>query len=120
MFADELDIHLVPKVGAQWVPQESRYEVMTPGKNETHYLAGALDASTGELDYTLGDRKNNELFRDLLNVLDQTYPTSRIDRIYVGSTTTVFVRPKRLISGWRSIPDWSGCGCRHIVLRQSD
>ena len=83
VFADELDIHLLPKVGAQWMPQGSRYEVMTPGKNETHYLAGAVDASTGKLHYTLGDRKNNGLFRELLDVLDHTYPASRIDRIYV-------------------------------------
>jgi putative transposase len=83
VFADELDIHLLPKVGAQWMPQGSRHEVMTPGKNEKHYLAGALDASTGELHYTLGERKNNGLFRDLLDVLDHTYPASRIDRIYV-------------------------------------
>ena len=83
VFADELDIHLQPKVGAQWIPQGSRLEVMTPGKNETHDLAGALDASTGKLHYTLGDRKHNGLFRDLLDVLDQSYPASRIDRLYV-------------------------------------
>jgi putative transposase len=83
VFADELDIHLLPKVGAQWVPQGSRHEVMTPGKNEKHYLAGALDTSTGALHYTLGEGKNNGLFRDLLDVLDQTYPAARIDRIYL-------------------------------------
>ena len=83
VFADELDIHLLPKVGAQWMPQGSRHEVMTPGQNEKHYLAGALDASTGQLHYTLGDRKNNGLFRELLNGLDQSYPASQIDRIYV-------------------------------------
>ena len=82
-FADELDIHLVPKVGAQWMPQGSRHEVMTPGQNEKHDLAGALDASTGKLHDTLGDRKHNGLFRELLNLLDQTYPASRIDRIDV-------------------------------------
>jgi transposase len=49
VFTDELDIHLLPKVGAQWVPQGSRHEVMTPGQNEKHDLAGALDASTGGL-----------------------------------------------------------------------
>ncbi len=32
VFADELDLHLLPKVGAQWVPQGSRHEVMTPGQ----------------------------------------------------------------------------------------
>ena len=41
VFADELDIHLLPKVGAAWMPQGTQAEVMTPGKNEKHYLAGA-------------------------------------------------------------------------------
>ena len=83
VFADELDIHLLPKVGSQWIPRGSRHEVMTPGKNEKYYLAGALDISTGELHYSLGERKNNGLFRELLTVLDQTYPASQIDSIYV-------------------------------------
>jgi hypothetical protein len=29
VFADELDIHLVPKVGAAWMPKGSQEEVMT-------------------------------------------------------------------------------------------
>jgi putative transposase len=65
------------------VPQGSQHEVMTPGKNEKHYLAGALDALIGELYYTLGDRNNNGWFRELLNGLDHTYPASRIERIDV-------------------------------------
>ena len=49
VFADELDIHLLPKVGAAWMPQGTQVEVMTPGKNEKHYLAGALHLATGKL-----------------------------------------------------------------------
>jgi putative transposase len=81
--ADELDIHLLPKVGAQWMPQGSRLEVMTPGKNEKHYVAGTLETLTGEIHYTLGNRKNHGLFRDLLDMRDHTSPASRIDRMYV-------------------------------------
>jgi len=39
VFADELDIHLLPKVGAAWMPKGSQEEVMTPGQKEKHYLA---------------------------------------------------------------------------------
>ena len=74
VFADELDIHLLPKVGAAWMPQGTQVEVMTPGKNEKHYLAGALHLATGQLLYCLGPRKNNGLFRDLLTLLDVIYP----------------------------------------------
>jgi transposase len=83
VFADELDIHLLPKVGAAWMPQGTQEEVMTPGKNEKHYLAGALNLATGKLLHCLGPRKNNGLFRDLLTLLDRTYPTPWVTRIYV-------------------------------------
>ena len=40
VFADELDIQLLPKVGAACMPKGTQEEVMTPGTNETYYLAG--------------------------------------------------------------------------------
>jgi transposase len=82
VFADELDIHLLPKVGAAWMPQGTQEEVMTPGKNEKHYLAGALHLATGKLLYCLGTRKNNGLFRELLTLLNATYPACQITHIY--------------------------------------
>ena len=83
VFADELDIHLLPKVGAAWMPQGTQEEVMTPGKNEKYYLAGALHLATGKLLYCLGPRKNNGLFRDLLSLLDTTYPAPGVTHMYV-------------------------------------
>ena len=83
VFADELDIQLLPKVGAAWMPQGTQAAVMTPGKNEKHYLAGALHLTTGQVLYCLGPRKTNVLFRDLLMLLDATYPAPEITRIYV-------------------------------------
>ena len=83
VFADELDIHLLPKVGAAWMPQGTQVEVMTPGTNEKHYLAGALNLATGTLLSCLGPRKNNGLFRALLSLLDTMYPAHQITRIYV-------------------------------------
>ena len=66
VFADELDIHLLPKVGCAWMLKGTQVEVMTPGQNQQHYLAGALDLATGTLCHCLGARKTNALFRDLL------------------------------------------------------
>jgi putative transposase len=83
VFADELDIHLLPKVGAAWMLQGTQVEIMTPGKNEKHYLAGALHLATGKMLYCLGPRKNNGLFRELLTLLDHTYPASSVTRISV-------------------------------------
>jgi putative transposase len=83
VFADELDIHLLPKVGCAWMPKGTQVAVMTPGQNQKHYLAGALEPTTGTLLYTLGSRKTNALFRDLLTCLDARYPEERYTRLYV-------------------------------------
>jgi hypothetical protein len=53
LFADELDLPLLPKVGSQWMPRGTQVEAMTPGKNERRYLAGALDLRTGRVNYCL-------------------------------------------------------------------
>ncbi len=83
LLADELDLHLLPKVGAQWMPKATQVEVMTPGKNERRYLAGALDVRTGQVHHCVWFRKMTGLFLDLLNLLDRAYPARRFDRIYV-------------------------------------
>lgn len=83
VFADELDIHLLPKVGCAWMPKGTQLEVMTPGQNQKHYLAGALELSTGMLHHCLGLRKTNALFRDLLTQLEARYPADRYTRLYV-------------------------------------
>ncbi len=82
-FADELDIHLLPKVGYQWMPKGEQVEVPTPGTNEKRYLAGALDIRTGALVYRVWWRKTHGLFLDLLATLDRTYPASRFTHLYV-------------------------------------
>ena len=83
LFADELDIHLLPKVGYQWTEKGPQQEVMTPGTNEKNYLAGALDIVSGKLLHCVWLRKTNGLFIDLLKVIDRTYR--------LGQYTTIFV-----------------------------
>jgi putative transposase len=83
VFADELDIHLLPKVGYAWMPKGTQVEVMTPGTNEQHYLAGALAVATGTVHHCVGPRKTNALFRALLQALDAAYPAAQYRRIYV-------------------------------------
>jgi transposase len=78
--ADELDMHLLPKVGSAWMPQGTQVAVMTPGTNEKPYLAGALDLGTGTLHPCLGPRKTTGLFRDLLQTLEAAYPAPQYQR----------------------------------------
>jgi transposase len=83
VFADELAIHLLPKIGAAWMPQGTPLAVMTPGTNAKRYLAGALELSTGILRHGCGPRKTNALFRALLQTLAATYPAPQFERVYV-------------------------------------
>ena len=81
LFADELDIHLLPKIGYQWMLKGTQEEVMTPGSNKKMFLAGALDIMTGKILHTVGCSKNRFLFIELLNRIERTY--KKFDRIYV-------------------------------------
>jgi hypothetical protein len=70
VFADELAIHLWPKVGWVWMPQGTQVEVMTLGHNHKHSLAGALALATGALLHCLGARNTIALCRALLALLE--------------------------------------------------
>ena len=60
----------------------AQLEVRTPGKNQKRYLAAALDPATGQTYYVLGPKKNNALFRKLLDHLRQTCG-KRYRKIYI-------------------------------------
>ena len=49
VYADEVDIDLNPKIGPDYMVRSRQKQVMTPGKNQKRYLAGALNAKTGQL-----------------------------------------------------------------------
>jgi transposase len=83
VFADELDVQLLPKVGCAWMRKGTQVEIMTPGQHQKHSLAGALDLATGTLHHCLGPRKTNALFRDLLAILETQYPAERYTRVSV-------------------------------------
>jgi transposase len=83
LFADELDIHLLPKVGYQWMPKSETVKLVTPGQNHKHYRAGALELQSGRLVHCTGARKTNGLFRALLEQLDWWYPPARFTKVSV-------------------------------------
>lgn len=80
-YADEVDLHLNPKIGADWMPRGHQRRVLTPGKNEKRYIAGALDAATRKLTTVVGDQKTSALFCQLVWRLVQEHPTAR--RIHI-------------------------------------
>lgn len=78
VYEDEVDIHLNPKIGSDWMPQGLTREVVTPGKNRKAYLAGALDVRSGLVHVVEGDRKHSGLFLELLERLLDLYPNARL------------------------------------------
>jgi transposase len=73
VFVDEVDIHLNPKIGPDWMLPGTQRLVVTPGKNQKRHLAGAYDPLRQRLVYVEGDRKASWLFLTLLRALLQTY-----------------------------------------------
>ena len=78
VYEDEVDIHLNPKIGPDWMLPGVQKTVLTPGQNEKRYLAGALNHHTGQVHYVESDRKRSALFVQLLNLLAlEVYPTAK-------------------------------------------
>jgi len=79
VYEDEVDIHLNPKIGLDWMVRGQQKEVVTPGQNQKRYLAGALDVRTGEVVCVEGERKTSALFLKLLEeLLTFTYPQVKV------------------------------------------
>jgi transposase len=73
LFEDEVDIHLNPKLGPDWMMRGTQKQVVTPGRNAKRYLAGALNAETGRVWWVSGERKTSELFLRLMAALLDRY-----------------------------------------------
>ena len=94
VYEDEVDIHLNPKIGQDWMVLGQQKEVLTPGQNEKRYLAGAKDVRAGELITVEGNRKDSVLFILLLWELVQRYPRAKkihviLDNYGIHSTKLV-------------------------------
>ena len=85
VYQDEVDIHLNPKIGLDWMVCGQQKEVMTPGQNVKRYLAGAMNAVTGELVWVEGDRKNSDLFIALLNCLLERYSRAKVVHVILDN-----------------------------------
>lgn len=76
-YVDEVDIHLNPKIGADWMNCGTQKQVMTPGNNVKRYLAGALDVRSGVLTWVRADRKDSLLFIALAQKLAEENPQAQ-------------------------------------------
>jgi transposase len=85
VYEDEVDIHLNPKIGLDWMVCGQQKEVVTPGQNEKRYLAGALDARTGRVAWVEGERKTSALFLRLLQELLILYSQARVIHVVLDN-----------------------------------
>jgi len=78
LYVDEVDIHLNPKIGLDWMLPGTQKQVLTPGKNQKRYLAGALNARTGRLTWVEADKKDSVLFiLQLWMLIGRDYPKAK-------------------------------------------
>jgi len=73
LYADEVDVHLNPRIGRDWMLPGQQRLILTPGQNEKAFVAGAYDPRTGRLVCVDGDRKASWLFLSLLRALLSVY-----------------------------------------------
>jgi transposase len=85
VYEDEVDIHLNPKIGLDWMVRGQQKEVRTPGQNVKRYLAGAWEVRTGKVIWLEGERKNSGLFIALLERLNQIHGTARVIHVIVDN-----------------------------------
>jgi transposase len=80
-YEDEVDIHLNPRIGRDWMLPGRQKLVLTPGQNCKRYVAGAVSRDGRSLVVVDGDRKNSDLFLALLQALLAKHRTAA--RIHV-------------------------------------
>ena len=66
LYGDEVDIHLNPRIGRDWMLRGHQRRIVTPGKNAKHYVAGALAAHDDAMTWVEGPSKSSALFVKLL------------------------------------------------------
>ena len=84
-YEDEVDIHLNPKIGADWQLRGQQKRVVTPWQNEKYYLAGALHSGRGKVSYVGGNSKSSVLFISLLKHLKATYRRAKTITLIVDN-----------------------------------
>jgi transposase len=85
VYLDEVDVHLNPKIGPDWMNRGKQKTVETPGNNVKRYLCGALDAGTGLMTWVKGERKNSLLFIAMLHKLVEAYPDARVIHVVLDN-----------------------------------
>ena len=86
VYLDEVDVHLNPKVGLDWMNRGTQKQVLTPGTNRKRYLCGAMDAGTGLLTWVKAEKKDSLLFVAMLRKLaGEAYAHARVIHVVLDN-----------------------------------
>src|SRR5262249_40416492 len=85
VYEDEVDIHLNPKIGLDWMGLGQQKEAVTPGQNEKRYLAGALDVRSGEIHWVEAEKKDSWLFIRMLKKLTIVYAQAPVIHVILDN-----------------------------------
>lgn len=86
VYLDEVDVHLNPRIGPDWMNRGTQKQVVTPGNNVKRYLCGALDADAGLLTWAAAERKNSLLVVATLRKLArETYPDAKVIHVVLDN-----------------------------------
>ena len=97
VYMDEVDVHLNPKIGPDWMLPGTQRLVITPGKNQKRYLAGAYEPLNDRLLYVEGDRKASWLFLNLLRALLETYDHAETIHVILDN---FIIHKSRVTQAW--------------------
>ena len=95
-YEDEVDIHLNPKIGPDWMVSGQQKEVATPGKNVKRYLAGAQRVPDKRMIWVEGEKKNSMLFIRLLWELVETHPNAKMIHLVLDNYSIHHTRQVQL------------------------
>lgn len=95
-YVDEADIDLNPRIGPCYMKRGRQLIVLTPGKNEKRYVAGALNARTGRVLHTLSRSKNSGLFICLLERMKAAY--RRAEKLHLILDNCIIHKSRRTLA----------------------
>jgi transposase len=100
LFVDEVDLHLNPRIGPDWMLPGTQRMVVTPGQNQKRYLAGAYDHRGERLIYVEGDRKVSWLFLNLLRALLDAFRNLKVIHLILDN---YIIHKSRLVAAWLAV-----------------
>ena len=97
LYIDEADVELNPHIGPACMPRGVWSAILTQAKKRTHYIAGALNARTGQVFRTEYERKNSTL---LLGLLHHLHRTCRSARCITFIAENYFLHKSAVVQRW--------------------